>query len=240
MTRVKSKIMATLLALFAAFSLASCVEQKDVDKAVKPVKEQIVDLQTADGELGEKIGKSEADVAALQEKIAALEIRINCLEGKHELVEIEQNGDGTHTGVCKHCEKTVEADCTYGELTAGEGGVMSKTCSACGHTVEVREDVTIALKAGANLSVYFEDKGTIDLSMLVDIPAGAGAATYTLTSATVSGGKIEGAVLSYRLIGEYTITVTTAQTATHKAGSFTFTVSVEQDPATGGFDGEWV
>ena len=97
--------------------------------------------------------------------------------------------------------------------------------------------VSIALKNGAKVSYYFEDGLTIALPTLLDITDGAGEVTYTLTS---SKGSINGSVLSCPLVANYTVTVTTAETATHKAGAFTFTIMVESDPNTDDFDGEWV
>jgi hypothetical protein len=104
-------------------------------------------------------------------------------------------------------------------------------------TLVKRVEVTVALKEGAQTSVYFKDNLTVDLSSLLEITEGAGEVTYTLTGAT---GSIEGSTLSCPFEGDYEIRVTVAETVTHKSATFTFVISVEPDPATGSFDGEWV
>ena len=115
------------------------------------------------------------------------------------------------------------------QWVAGENGAYP--------TLRQAKHVTIALKEGAETTVYYKDNLTVDLSTLLDITEGAGEVTYTLITAT---GSIEGSVLSCPLQETYTVKVTVAQTATHKSAEYTFTITVTQDPATGDFDGEWV
>ena len=137
-------------------------------------------------------------------------------------------------GYCFYDENGNEVDITNVEVNSRYWSYIYNV--TVGEKVEP-VDVSIALKQGAKVSYYWENGLTIDLSALLDITEGAGEVTYTLTS---SKGSINGAILSCPLVAEYTITVTTAETATHKAGSFTFTIKVESDPNTGEFDGEWV
>ncbi len=106
-------------------------------------------------------------------------------------------------------------------------------------TEMVKAEAIIAVKDGASLNKYWNDD-PVDLSALLDIPSGAGAITYTLTSSPYNRGSISGSVLTCGLVGEYAITVTTAENDNYTAGSFSFTYEVKTDPATGDFDGEGV
>ena len=236
--KIKILILATL-SLIIATSLIGCANQEDIDNAVKPLSQQITTINSTIDELENEIEDLQSQIDQLENALTALENEINCMHGKHYFISGESDNNGKHSSICEHCKETFEVDCDYGDWVDNPNGTKSKKCNVCEHEVVEKLNVTISVKQGVSLEVYWNSSEQLDLSTLIDITEGAGTTTYTLTSATVGMCSIEGTILSFKLIGDYTITVTTAETDVYNSASYTFTVNIVSDPATGEFETEW-
>ena len=81
------KILATIFALTAALSFTACTKQEDVDKAVKPVSEQVTtikatisEMQTLDSTLDGYIDTLEGKVSTLETSLASVNADLEALE----------------------------------------------------------------------------------------------------------------------------------------------------------------
>ncbi|MBQ8229235.1 MAG: hypothetical protein IJZ32_00900 [Clostridia bacterium] len=234
MKSIKEKIFATVFALATAFSLTACAKKKDVNSAVAPLSEQIAtingtvtEMQTLDGELGEYIDGLENEVLELEaqaeenaKKIAEMEKQLACLnQGGHSFAEeCTANDDGTHAKVCADCSYVQTVNCNLTWESQGNG-VFTSTCSDCSADYQA----TVTLGEYDNIYSGEEKKPPV---------------TVVINGETLKeGADYEVAYANNKYVGTATATVSFT-------GKYSGTIALEfeiiQDPATGGFDGEWI
>lgn len=197
------------------------------------IKALISALETRVEALETSVETLEASLSALQEKVNEhekeiddLTIRVNCLEGKHVWVE----------GVCEHCKVV----CEHTEFTFIDNGngTHKKDC-VCDHDEDLNHTLVYAADDEANTITESCSDGC-GYSSTITLKAPTGSLIYN--------GNRQDATVEGIIIGDYQITyndepiyvASYVATLTIDNVSISVEYSIIQDPATGGFDGEWV
>ena len=200
--------------------------ESEIKALITSIESRVDALETSIETLSTAVDTLQDQVNRHEEEIDDLTTRVNCLEGKHVWVN----------GVCENCE----TNCDHTEFTFIDNGngTHKKDC-VCDHDEDLNHTLVYTADDEANTITESCSDGC-GYSSVITLKAPTGSLIYN--------GNRQEATVDGTIIGEYEITYNdepiyvASYVATLTVGNVSVSVeySIIQDPATGGFDGEWI